>query len=320
MSETHIRNESHLDNNNLYHIEGYNFVNRNRTKGIGGGVACYINDNINWKRRQDLETENVESIWIEIFVTKSKSFLIATFYRPPISSKYLPIDFNKNFNDLLTRASTENKETLILGDFNVDFLKNDNNKVIKDTFKLHGFTQLIKYATRITKDSQTLIDLIATNRPSVVSFTEVLQTAISDHDMVCCLRRLNFSKFKQKTIKCRNYAHYNHESMNNDFLTVDWTPLYLLRDVNKAVQFFNTTVKSIFDKHAPFITKKVKGKPFNWITPEVRRMMTDRKRLLKKARKTKKKIKRLEFVSISQKQMQQQDEICKSYISEKPFK
>lgn len=287
LSETHIRNGSHLDNNNLYHIEGYNFVNRNRTKGIGGGVGCYIKENINWKRRHDLETENIESLWIEILVTKSKSFLIATFYRPPINSKHLPNDFNKNFNDLLTKASAENKEILILGDFNVDYLKDDNNKVIKETFKLHGFTQLIKHATRITKDSETLIDLIATNKPLVISRTEVLPTAISDHDMVCCLRRLNNIKFQGKSIECRNYAHYNHDSMNNDFLNVDWTPLYMLRDVNKAVEFFNTTVKSIFDKHAPFITKRVRGKPFNWITPEVRKIMIDRDRLLKKARKTK---------------------------------
>ena len=147
LSETHIRNDSHLDNNNLYKIEGYKFVNRNRTKGFGGGVACYVKENINWKRRTDLENQNIESLWIEIFVSKSKSLLVATFYRPPAGSKYLPADFNQIFNDVLSNAAKEKKEIIVLGDFNADFLKKDN-KTIKDIFKLNGFTQLVSPETQ----------------------------------------------------------------------------------------------------------------------------------------------------------------------------
>ena len=93
-------------------------------------------------------------------------------------------------------------------------------------------------------------------------------------------------ELKKKTVECRNYARYDYESMNNDFQRVDLSSLYNLRDVNKALEFFNNTVSSIFNKHAPFINKKVRGKPFNWITPEIRRAMTDRNRILKKARKS----------------------------------
>ena len=128
--------------------------------------------------------------FIHSSISNSKSFLIATFYRPPINSTYLPSNFDNIFNDQLSNASCEKKEIIVLGDFNTDLLKKDN-KTIKDTFKLNGFTQLIKRATRITKDTETLIDLIATNNPSVISCTEVLPTSLSDHDMVCCLRKLN---------------------------------------------------------------------------------------------------------------------------------
>ena len=80
--------------------------------------------------------------------------------------------------------------------------------------------------------------------------------------MVCCLRKLNNMKFKQKTVQFRNYASYDYESMNNDFQRVDWSPLYCLRDVNKALEFFNNTVSSIFNKHALFITIKGQRKTF----------------------------------------------------------
>jgi len=41
-----------------------------QTNGKGGGVAVYINENINFKRRQDLENPHIESLWIEILIKK----------------------------------------------------------------------------------------------------------------------------------------------------------------------------------------------------------------------------------------------------------
>jgi exonuclease III len=64
MSETHIVNNSELDNDELYQIPGYHFVRKNRRNGQGGGVAIYISEKLNWKRRTDIEPENLESIWI----------------------------------------------------------------------------------------------------------------------------------------------------------------------------------------------------------------------------------------------------------------
>ncbi|CAB3990292.1 Hypothetical predicted protein [Paramuricea clavata] len=123
----------------LFIIDGYKFIKRNRKRGHAGGVALYIKDNILWRRRYDLETDDIESIWLEIFIAKSKSILIATFYRPPGSSVYVPNEFNKTFNDMLLNGTKENKEIIILGDFNVDYLKPNDNKEIKSIFQLFGF-------------------------------------------------------------------------------------------------------------------------------------------------------------------------------------
>jgi len=60
-------------------------------------VAIYVKDNIDFQRRFDLEIKNVETIVIEINVKRSKSFLLAVYYRPPDTSQYL----NENFNELL---------------------------------------------------------------------------------------------------------------------------------------------------------------------------------------------------------------------------
>ena len=48
-------------------------------------LLIYLADHINYSRRQDIESEDIESIWIEIKLRNSKSFLICSVYRPPSS-------------------------------------------------------------------------------------------------------------------------------------------------------------------------------------------------------------------------------------------
>ena len=57
--------------------------NVNAVTGKGGGVLIYVADHVDYERRIDLESTEVESIWIEIKIKNSKSFLACSVYRPP---------------------------------------------------------------------------------------------------------------------------------------------------------------------------------------------------------------------------------------------
>ena len=63
--------------------------------------------------------------------------------------------------------------------------------------------------------------------------------------------------------------------------------MYSACDVNQALKYFNGIVRSIFDLHAPHIVKKIRGKPCPWINSDLRKLMIDRDRILRKFRKTK---------------------------------
>ena len=65
MSETHVCAE---DAEPLFDIPGYDFVCKARLTGKGGGVAAYVSDSITWIRRNDLEDEVIECIWLEIIL------------------------------------------------------------------------------------------------------------------------------------------------------------------------------------------------------------------------------------------------------------
>ena len=288
LTETHIIDGQYDDNDSLFKIPGYQFIKRNRKDGKGGGVGMFIKDGVEWKRRHDMEHENLECIWIEVHIKNSKSILVAVYYRPPEGSTCLSANFNESIREALYKCVQESKEVIILGDFNVNYLKGNENKDFKALFRLYGFTQLIKQATRIAKDMSTLIDIILSNNPKTIGKSGVFMNSLSDHEMVGCIRKLHQARFAAKVITCRNYSKYEPEEMKEDFRNVNWEQVYNTNDVNEALTCFNRTVKAIFDRHAPQIVKRVKGKPCPWMNSDTRKMMTSRDRMLRKARRTKK--------------------------------
>ena len=43
----------------------------------------YLSNVLKWKQRTDLETDEIECIWVEVDIFKGNSFLAGCIYRPP---------------------------------------------------------------------------------------------------------------------------------------------------------------------------------------------------------------------------------------------
>ncbi|XP_057299399.1 uncharacterized protein LOC130630019 [Hydractinia symbiolongicarpus] len=209
-------------------------------------------------------------------------------YRPPDSSNYLPKDFNKFFKDMLIKVNTLSMETFLLGDINANYNVKSSHKELKEIIKSQGFYQIVEKATRITAETKTLIDVILTNKRSNVKVTDVIPLSLSDHDCVLCVTKINHNKIPHRTIKCRNYAKYNHEDFQEDLRSRDWSRLYMMTNVNAAWLYFKQILFLILDKHAPTIEKRVKGKRCPWLPNDIKKDMNTRDQLLRKARKSNK--------------------------------
>ena len=61
----------------LYEILGCKFLYNNRKTSPYGGVAIYVSLHLDWKERDDLIDERIESIFIEI---RNKNLLIYEFF------------------------------------------------------------------------------------------------------------------------------------------------------------------------------------------------------------------------------------------------
>ena len=134
-----------------------------------------------------------------IYIPK-KSILFGVYYRPPEGSEYLSKNFNNLLETQLESANKCNKETIIMGDFNVDYNEPRKSKPFKDIMTSVGYKQTIKTSTRMTENSSTLNDLCFVNTPSRISKSVVLPLSQSDHDMIVCIRKINILKYKPRTI------------------------------------------------------------------------------------------------------------------------
>ena len=185
-------------------IPGYTIFRKDRGSK-GGGVIVYARDDLTVIRRSDLERPDIEGLWLEITLPKSRSFLFGTFYRPPSSLKHTNPNFMSAFSDTIEALSVENKEVLLLSDFNCDFSAKKTTqpecKQMKCLFKSLSFSQLINSPTRITTESSTLIDLIATNNPQNIRSSGVLSSGLSDHELIYCVRKLNWMRLPYEMIK-----------------------------------------------------------------------------------------------------------------------
>ena len=187
-------------------IKGYIFERKDIIK-TGGGIAVYIKVGITYLRQKYLEYDEIEAIWLEILVEKENSFIIRIMYSLPENIKSLTQKFKQTLANIL--ISLSNKETVILGDLNCNYLDNKNNLLIKDLFKLRGYKETIKTATWIAKDSSTFIDVILTNPPHNVINANSIISSLSDHNVIKWVNKLNNIRLNPRTIKCRDCKNYD---------------------------------------------------------------------------------------------------------------
>ena len=206
-------------------VNGYEVIRKDRNRN-GGGVAIYIRNCISYKLRPDLDHANLESITIEIFKPKAKSFLINTWYRPPGTSPTsypgsgshygdpgyevgTSLDLFSDYKECIRKMDYENKEVITIGDFNCDWNNlaertiSPQTKRIVDLAQTFQYEQLIKESTRITETSSTLIDLAFSNKPELIIDSGVEHIGISDHSMIYVCRKVSIPR-KEPKIVIRN--------------------------------------------------------------------------------------------------------------------
>ena len=212
-------------------------------------------------------------------------------YRPPNST----VELFSAYEKLIEKLDSENKEIILIGDFNCDWTGVKSGTMKPQTNKLHEITeafqfeQMIEQPTRITDHSETIIDLVFTNKPELVTNFGVIHIGISDHSLIFLQRKISVPRSEPKLINKRNFKHYNVDAFRFDLAACLANLTLTIQDPNDMWSEWKDRFLAVADMHAPQETKKVRSVNSPWITKNIRQKMRHRDFLKKKAIQTKSK-------------------------------
>ncbi|WP_419587318.1 endonuclease/exonuclease/phosphatase family protein, partial [Thiolapillus sp.] len=262
-------------------IPQYFTFRRDAVKQGETGLAIYIHSSIQsiTTRRSDLESQSVESLWVEISHSKSPSLLVGFIYRNPTAT-YAWYD---EFLVMLDKVADSKKNILLLGDFNIDLSK--SHSAWESTYSLVGLHQLVNKPTRVTSTTDTLIDHIYTNRQDLLHNVSVPNIGISDHYPVLCTWSMKLPRHAPKghtTIQYRTFKRFNKDIFLFDISCAPFSNVYSFNDPDDAMLAWYNIFMPIIDKHAPLRKKRVKHPKLPpWLTKDVIGAMAIRDRLKK---------------------------------------
>ena len=257
-------------------ISGYSVLRKDRNRH-GGGVAMYIRQDIAFNPRTDFDDNNLESIWCELLLNKTKPIIVGTVYRPPQHSKFI------EYFELLLSKIRSDLELYILGDFNICYLHDKSSlwKNYKCVLDLFDLTQLIKDASRITVNSSTLLDHILCNQTEKICQSGTLSFGLSDHLAVFCTRKIVKGQIgKHNVVKLRSFKNYSKEIFCDKLSNIDWSNIVNATNVNEAWCNFKTLLNDIIDSVAPVKEVRIKCSTEPWMTGEILDKIRTRDKLL----------------------------------------
>ena len=282
ITESHLFNEITDDD---IRIENYDIIRKDRKNGLTpwGGVAIYHKDHMNVSE-YTMNESDIEAIWLNIII-KGQSFLLGSVYRPPKDKNFLKT-FQKCLNKIIHR-----KNIFILGDINYDLSLTSNNtdgkiQEYKSLIVANNLKNVIKDYTRITAETQTLIDHALVTDVTKVIKSGVYDPCISDHSLIYLI--LSFKQHRQPpTYKTtRNYKNVDLNKLRDDMANVPWWITTIFDDIDDTNWAWNNLYQNVINDHIKPRKVKVRSQSDPWMNSELRKMMNRRYKLLKRAQKT----------------------------------
>ena len=279
LTETKIDNTV---NDEEIQIPGY-ILERSDRNRKGGGVACYIKSDISYNVINTFSDE-IENIFVDIMLPKTKPILVGVVYRPPDKS-----DFIQKFSEAISNSvNFDNQEVYILGDFNINVLDNSSiSKLYTETCSLHGLKQIIESHTRITEHTSTLIDHILTNSVENISQSGVLEIGLSDHQAIFCTRKIQKQKYhKHKFITVRSLKNYTKAQLLEKLNLVDFPDYSTYNNVDIAYTDFTSKLAKVVNEIAPKKMMCVKNDTCEWVDDEIFEAIRTRDKFFRKFKRS----------------------------------
>ncbi|MCG8045972.1 MAG: endonuclease/exonuclease/phosphatase family protein, partial [Candidatus Thiodiazotropha endolucinida] len=216
-SETHL--DADINSNNLT-LEGFDEpLRKDRTRN-GGGIMIYISSLLQYNRRHDLESPQIETIWVEIKL-KDRNLLLCCLYRSDFTASQSV--FITDIQNSIEIALDYTPHVILTGDINIDFI-NLTNSQLRDCLSIFNLRNVLNEPTRVNANSATLIDPVIVSDVCTVldSGTLSVDEFISDHKATYVSLQINITISMSYYREVWNYKNVDTERLNQLIGTHDW--------------------------------------------------------------------------------------------------
>ena len=257
----------------------------------GGGISIFVHNSIQYQHRSELDVilPYMECCFIEINFN-NKKYLIAGIYRIPNTEIN---DFIDKFNEIIEPLKASS-EVIILGDFNINFLTNDEYKnsfelCLQSNYLVPTILAPTRIATKTLQNGQqvttkTLIDNVFIN-PNITHQSGLIETFISDHFPI--YTSINEIKFDRESKKVIKYRLETENSKRKFRLAIIRSHMDNNQYDNAKEDFtnFNETFNKLYNRYFPIFTKTItpKDEAKPWISDILLNQMKIRDKLYKLA-------------------------------------
>ena len=293
LSETALK--KNVDNK-VIELPGYSII-RNDLPDDGvthhGGVMIYYKSDLAVKHRLDIQNHS-NTIVLQLNISRKKIFFILAYRKFNQTSHEFEI-FEEKLNEVLDKARGENPTSIILvGDLNAHLKEwysgdtNDNyGLAIQRIFNKHGLSQLVEQPTYITNNSQTCIDILATDQPNLVLKNDVHPSLHSNCHHQINYAQLNFScpPPPPHTRHIWHYSRADPDLLIKSANEYNWEENLNGLDPPLQVKHFTEVILNIAKKFIPNEIKTFNPKDPPWLTKSCKALYSKYKRQYKKCEK-----------------------------------
>ena len=140
-----------------FFLYGYDCITQGKKCSNKGGLLIYVDNKYKSEVKMNLNTyEHWEGLMIKV-----TGWTIGNIYRPPRTCNKNITKLIDEFSSVLSSLENSNNNLIIAGDFNINLLKINENRIYSDFFYTlisHSLYPQITFPTRFTKTNGTLID------------------------------------------------------------------------------------------------------------------------------------------------------------------
>lgn len=268
-------------------ISGYDLVRIDRNSR-GGGVAAYVSNKLKYINLGGSCADDLEQLWIKVYLSKC-TCIIGTLYRPPRTLKENYSNFLNFFEDNVSNFVISCNKFICGGDINIDLLNTENKYTIQflDALDSFGLKQIINSATRVDRQSATLLDaLIISSDLEPIDFG-VKYPDVTDHLLVFCRFKQPKSDANSLKFTFRNFKRLDKDWLMELLLVTPFDLILYIENIDEKVAAFSGLLIDLFDTVCPYKTITFKKKKPPWITDTIILMITLRDKSFKKYKNSK---------------------------------